>query len=111
MKKLQVFSTAADGQTAIEVKIFQGEHELVRDNKLLSNFNLIGIPPTPKGVPQIGITFGINANGIVHVNTKDKATGKDQSMTIASSSGLSDKDIEHMVANTEKYADADKAHW
>ncbi|KAI6027993.1 hypothetical protein PISMIDRAFT_91761 [Pisolithus microcarpus 441] len=108
-KKSQVFSTAADGQTAIEVKIFQGERELVRDNKLLGNFNLIGIPPAPKGVPQIKITFNINADGIVHVNAKDKATGKDQSMTIASSSGLSNKDIEHMVADTEKYTDADKA--
>ncbi|KIK18743.1 hypothetical protein PISMIDRAFT_108834 [Pisolithus microcarpus 441] len=108
-KKLQVFSTAADGQTAIEVKIFQGEHELVRDNKLLGNFNLVGIPPAPKGVPQIEITFDINADGIVHINTKDKATGKDQSMTIASSSGLSNKDIERMVADAEKYADADKA--
>ncbi|KAI6115892.1 mitochondrial heat shock protein SSC1 precursor [Pisolithus sp. B1] len=108
-KKSQVFSTAADGQTAIEVKIFQGERELVRDNKLLGNFNLVGIPPAPKGVPQIEITFDIDADGIVHVNAKDKATGKDQSMTIASSSGLSDKDIERMVADAEKYADADKA--
>ncbi|KAI6044552.1 heat shock protein [Pisolithus marmoratus] len=108
-KKSQVFSTAADGQTAIEVKIFQGERELVRDNKLLGNFNLVGIPPAPKGVPQIEITFDIDADGIVHVTAKDKATGKDQSMTIASSSGLSDKDIERMVADAEKYADADKA--
>ncbi|KIK22710.1 hypothetical protein PISMIDRAFT_493116 [Pisolithus microcarpus 441] len=108
-KKSQVFSTAADGQTAIEVKIFQGERELVRDNKILGNFNLVGIPPAPKGVPQIEITFDIDADGIVHVNAKDKATGKDQSMTIASSSGLSDKDIERMVADAEKYADADKA--
>ncbi|KAI0278306.1 heat shock protein 70 family [Russula aff. rugulosa BPL654] len=85
-KKSQVFSTAADGQTAIEVKIFQGERELVRDNKLLGNFNLVGIPPAPKGVPQIEITFDIDADGIVNVSAKDKATGKDQSMTIASSS-------------------------
>ncbi|KAI5982873.1 mitochondrial Hsp70 chaperone [Pisolithus albus] len=94
-KKSQVFSTAAGGQTAIDVKIFQGERELVRDNKLLGNFNLVGIPPTPKGVRQIEITFDIDAS-IVHVNAEDKATGKDQSMTIASSSGLSDKDIERM---------------
>ncbi|KAI6099064.1 heat shock protein 70 family [Pisolithus sp. B1] len=106
-----IFSATADGQTAIKVKIFQGECELVRDNKPLGNFNLVGIPPTPKGVPQIGITFGIDADGIVHINAKDKATGKDQLMTIASSSGLSDKDIERMVANAEKYADADKACW
>ncbi|KAG6850874.1 hypothetical protein H0H93_007492 [Arthromyces matolae] len=107
-KKSQTFSTAADGQTAIEVKIFQGERELVRDNKLLGNFNLVGIPPAPKGVPQIEITFDIDADGIVNVSAKDKATGKDQSMTIASSSGLSDKDIEKMVADAERFAEADK---
>lgn len=108
-KKTQTFSTAADGQTAIEVKIYQGERELVRDNKLLGNFNLVGIPPAPKGVPQIEITFDIDADGIVHVNAKDKATNKDQSMTIASSSGLSDKDIERMVSESEQYAETDKA--
>jgi molecular chaperone DnaK len=107
-KKSQVFSTAADGQTAIEVKIYQGERELVRDNKLLGNFNLVGIPPAPKGVPQIEITFDIDADGIVNVGAKDKATGKDQSMTIASSSGLSDKDIERMVSDAEEYAETDK---
>jgi molecular chaperone DnaK len=108
-KKSQVFSTAADGQTAIEVKIYQGERELVRDNKLLGNFNLVGIPPAPKGVPQIEITFDIDADGIVNVSAKDKATNKDQSMTIASSSGLSDKEIERMVSESEQYAEADKA--
>ncbi|KAF8918192.1 heat shock protein 70 [Mucidula mucida] len=108
-KKSQVFSTAADGQTAIEVKIYQGERELVRDNKLLGNFNLVGIPPAPKGVPQIEITFDIDADGIVNVSAKDKATNKDQSMTIASSSGLSDKDIEKMVSDAEQYAETDKA--
>ncbi|KAK1218598.1 Hsp70 ATPase ssc1 [Marasmius sp. AFHP31] len=108
-KKSQVFSTAADGQSAIEVKIFQGERELVRDNKLLGQFNLVGIPPAPKGVPQIEITFDIDADGIVHVNAKDKATNKDQSMTIASSSGLSDKDIEKMVSDAEQFAETDKA--
>ncbi|KAI0669668.1 heat shock protein [Trametes maxima] len=108
-KKTQTFSTAADGQTAIEVKIYQGERELVRDNKLLGNFNLVGIPPAPKGVPQIDITFDIDADGIVHVTAKDKATNKDQSMTIASSSGLSDKDIERMVEEAEQYAETDKA--
>ena len=127
-KKSQVFSTAADGQTAIEVKIYQGERELVRDNKLLGNFNLVGIPPAPKGVPQIEITFDIDAgessdnfqgscdvflqfyvDGIVNVSAKDKATGKDQSMTIASSSGLSEKDIEKMVADAEQFAETDKA--
>ncbi|KAL5483148.1 SSC1 [Sanghuangporus weigelae] len=108
-KKSQVFSTAADGQTAIEVKIYQGERELVRDNKLLGNFNLVGIPPAPKGVPQIEIIFDIDADGIVHVTAKDKATNKDQSMTIASSSGLSEKDIEKMVEDAERYAEADKS--
>jgi molecular chaperone DnaK len=125
-KKSQVFSTAADGQTAIEVKIYQGERELVRDNKLLGNFNLVGIPPAPKGVPQIEITFDIDAgvysfwclsrvfahiwiDGIVNVAAKDKATNKDQSMTIASSSGLSDKEIERMVSESEQYAEQDKA--
>ncbi|KZT11623.1 heat shock protein [Laetiporus sulphureus 93-53] len=108
-KKTQTFSTAADGQSAIDVKVFQGERELVRDNKLLGSFNLTGIPPAPKGVPQIDITFDIDADGIVHVTARDKATSKDQSMTIASSSGLSDKDIERMVADAEQYAEADKA--
>ncbi|KAF8549966.1 heat shock protein [Imleria badia] len=107
-KKSQTFSTAADGQTAIEVKIYQGERELVRDNKLLGNFNLVGIPPAPKGVPQIEITFDIDADGIVNVSAKDKATNKDQSMTIASSSGLSDKDIERMVSDAEQFAESDK---
>ncbi|KAF7362272.1 Heat shock protein 70 [Mycena venus] len=107
-KKSQVFSTAADGQTAIEVKIFQGERELVADNKLLGNFNLVGIPPAPKGVPQIEITFDIDADGIVNVSAKDKATGKDQSMTIASSSGLSKGDINKMVSDAEQYAESDK---
>jgi len=108
-KKSQTFSTAADGQTAIEVKIYQGERELVRDNKILGNFNLVGIPPAPKGVPQIEITFDIDADGIVNVSAKDKATNKDQSMTIASSSGLSDKDIERMVSDAEEYAESDKS--
>ncbi|CAK5282350.1 unnamed protein product, partial [Mycena citricolor] len=108
-KKSQVFSTAADGQTAIEVKIYQGERELVQDNKLLGNFNLVGIPPAPKGVPQIEITFDIDADGIVNVSAKDKATNKDQSMTIASSSGLSKSDIGKMVSDAEQFAETDKA--
>ncbi|TIA90228.1 hypothetical protein E3P81_02560 [Wallemia ichthyophaga] len=107
-KKSQVFSTAADGQGAIEVKIYQGERELVRDNKMLGNFQLVGIPPAPKGVPQIEITFDIDADGIVHVNAKDRATNKDQSMTISSSSGLSEKEISSMVEESEKFAEADK---
>ncbi|EJT52723.1 heat shock protein [Trichosporon asahii var. asahii CBS 2479] len=108
-KKSQSFSTAADGQTAIEVKVYQGERELVRDNKLLGNFQLTGLPPAPKGVPQIQITFDIDADGIVNVSAVDKATNREQSMTIASSSGLSDNEIENMVADAERYAEEDKA--
>jgi molecular chaperone DnaK len=108
-KKSQTFSTAADGQTAIEVKVYQGERELVRDNKLLGNFQLTGLPPAPKGVPQIQITFDIDADGIVNVSAVDKATNREQSMTIASSSGLSDNEIENMVADAERYAESDKA--
>ena len=106
-KKSQTFSTAADGQTAIQVKVYQGERELVRDNKLLGDFQLTGLPPAPKGVPQIQISFDIDADGIVNVGATDKATNREQSMTIASSSGLSDKEIENMVADAEKYAESD----
>ncbi|KAM0750116.1 heat shock protein 70 [Meredithblackwellia eburnea MCA 4105] len=107
-KKSQTFSTAADGQTAVEIKVFQGERELVRDNKLLGNFQLVGIPPAPKGIPQVEVTFDIDADGIVNVSAKDKATNKDQSITIAASSGLSDKEIESMIEQAEKHAEADK---
>lgn len=107
-KKSQVFSTAADFQTAVEIKVFQGERELVRDNKLLGNFQLIGIPPAHRGVPQIEVTFDIDADSIVHVHAKDKSTNKDQSITIASGSGLSDEEIQNMVNDSEKYAEADK---
>ncbi|KAJ1752260.1 hypothetical protein LPJ79_001338 [Coemansia sp. RSA 1821] len=107
-KKSQIFSTAADGQTAVEIKVFQGERELVRDNKLLGNFQLTGLPPAPKGVPQIEVTFDIDADGIVNVSAKDKATNRDQSITIAASSGLSESEIEEMIANAEKHAEADK---
>lgn len=107
-KKSQTFSTAADGQTAVEIKVFQGERELVRDNKMLGNFQLVGIPPAPKGVPQIEVTFDIDADGIVNVSAKDKATNKDQSITIAASSGLSDKEIANMIDEAEKNAEADK---
>ena len=108
-KKSQTFSTAADGQTAIEVKVYQGERSMVRDCKLLGNFQLSGIPPAHKGIPQIEITFDIDADGIVNVSAKDKATNKDQSMTIASSSGLSDSQIEKMVKDAEAFAESDKA--
>lgn len=107
-KKSQTFSTAADGQTAVEIKVFQGERELVRDNKMLGNFQLVGVPPAPKGIPQIEVTFDIDADGIVNVSAKDKATNKDQSITIAASSGLSDKEIENMISEAEKNAEADK---
>ena len=107
-KKSQVFSTAADFQSAVEIKVYQGERELVRDNKLLGNFQLVGIPPAHRGVPQIEVTFDIDADSIVHVHAKDKSTNKDQSITIASGSGLSDSEIENMVQDAERYAEADK---
>ena len=107
-KKSQVFSTAADFQSAVEIKVYQGERELVRDNKMLGNFQLVGIPPAHRGVPQIEVTFDIDADSIVHVHAKDKSTNKDQSITIASGSGLSDSEIQGMVNDAEKYADADK---
>ncbi|KAF2864371.1 mitochondrial heat shock protein-like protein [Piedraia hortae CBS 480.64] len=107
-RKSQTFSTAADFQSAVEIKVYQGERELVRDNKLLGNFQLVGIPPAHRGVPQIEVTFDIDADSIVHVAAKDKSTGKDQSISIASGSGLSDQEIENMVRDSEKYAEADK---
>ncbi|KAL7628085.1 Hsp70 ATPase ssc1 [Parahypoxylon ruwenzoriense] len=107
-KKSQVFSTAADFQTAVEIKVYQGERELVKDNKLLGNFQLVGIPPAHRGVPQVEVTFDIDADSIVHVHAKDKSTNKDQSITIASGSGLSESEIERMVEDSEKYADQDK---
>ena len=108
-KKSQVFSTAADGQSAVEIRVFQGERELVRDNKLLGNFTLVGIPPAPKGVPQIEVTFDIDADAIVNVSAKDMATQKDHSITIAASSGLTDNEIENMIRMAESHAEADKA--
>jgi molecular chaperone DnaK len=107
-KKSQIFSTAADFQSAVEIKVYQGERELVRDNKLLGNFQLVGIPPAHRGVPQIEVTFDIDADSIVHVHAKDKSTNKDQSITIASGSGLSDNEIQNMVEDAEKYSEQDK---
>jgi molecular chaperone DnaK len=107
-KKSQVFSTAADGQTQVEIRVFQGERELCRDNKLLGNFQLTGLPPAPRGVPQIEVTFDIDADGIVNVSAKDKSTNKDQSITITASSGLSDKEIENMIQEAEKHSSSDK---
>jgi len=107
-KKSQVFSTAADNQTQVGIKIFQGEREMAADNKLLGNFDLTGIPPAPRGTPQIEVTFDIDANGMVNVGAKDKATGKEQQVTIRSSGGLSDAEVEEMVRQSEMHAEADK---
>lgn len=107
-KKSQVFSTAADGQTQVEIKVHQGEREMASDNKLLGQFTLVGIPPAPRGVPQIEVTFDIDANGIVHVSARDKGTGKEQQIVIQSSGGLSKDEIENMVRNAEQYAQTDK---
>ncbi|MFV0431951.1 MAG: molecular chaperone DnaK [Alphaproteobacteria bacterium] len=107
-KKSQVFSTAEDNQNAVTIRVFQGEREMAADNKLLGNFDLSDIPPAPRGMPQIEVTFDIDANGIVSVSAKDKATGKEQSIQIQASSGLSDDDIEKMVKDAEANAEADK---
>jgi molecular chaperone DnaK len=107
-KKSQVFSTADDGQTAVTIKVYQGEREMAADNKLLGNFDLTGIPPAPRGVPQIEVTFDIDANGIVSVSAKDKATGKEQQIRIQARSGLSEADIERMVKEAEANAEADR---
>ncbi|MBQ6854653.1 MAG: molecular chaperone DnaK [Alphaproteobacteria bacterium] len=107
-KKSQVFSTAEDGQTAVTIRVFQGEREMARDNKLLGQFDLIGIPPAPRGIPQIEVTFDIDANGIVNVSAKDKATGKEQNIRIQASGGLKDEDIEKMVKEAEQHAEEDK---
>merc|ERR1712243_330201 len=104
----QVYSTAADGQTQVEIKIFQGEREMAADNKILGQFTLVGIPPAPRGVPQIEVTFDIDANGIVNVSARDKGTGREQQIVIQSSGGLSKDDIENMVKNAERYAEEDK---
>ncbi|MBX6367841.1 MAG: molecular chaperone DnaK [Rhodospirillales bacterium] len=107
-KKSQIFSTAEDGQTAVTIRVFQGEREMAADNKLLGQFDLVGIPPAPRGVPQIEVTFDIDANGIVNVSAKDKATGKEQQIRIQASGGLSDADIEKMVKDAEAHAEEDK---
>merc|ERR1712111_296711 len=107
-KKSQVFSTAADGQTQVELKVHQGEREMARDNKLLGQFQLVGIPPAPRGVPQIEVTFDIDANGIVNVHARDKGTGKEQQIVIQSSGGLSKDQIENMVREAEANAEQDK---
>ncbi len=108
-KKSQVYSTAADNQSAVTIRVSQGEREMAADNKLLGQFDLVGIPPAPRGMPQIEVTFDIDANGIVNVSAKDNATGKEQQIRIQASGGLSDADIEAMVADAEANADEDKA--
>ncbi len=107
-KKSQVFSTADDGQTAVTIRVFQGEREMAADNKLLGQFDLIGLPPAPRGVPQIEVTFDIDANGIVNVSAKDKGTGKEQQIRIQASGGLSEADIDKMVKDAEAHAEEDK---
>merc|ERR1719157_130258 len=107
-KKSQVFSTAADNQTQVGIKVFQGEREMASDNKLLGQFDLSDIPPAPRGMPQIEVCFDIDANGIVNVSAKDKATGKEQNIQIRSSGGLSDAEVEEMVKQGEQHAEADK---
>jgi molecular chaperone DnaK len=107
-KKSQVFSTAADNQTAVTIRVFQGEREMANDNKLLGQFDLVGIPPAPRGVPQVEVTFDIDANGIVHVSAKDLGTGKEQSIKITASSGLSKDEIEKLVRDAQSHSDEDK---
>src|SRR5688572_29862123 len=107
-KKSQVYSTAEDGQQAVTIRVFQGEREMAADNKMLGQFDLLGIPPAPRGVPQIEVVFDIDANGIVNVSAKDKGTGKEQQIRIQASGGLSDQDIEKMVQEAEQFADEDK---
>ena len=107
-KKSQTYSTADDNQQAVTIRVFQGEREMAADNKLLGQFDLVGIPPAPRGVPQIEVTFDIDANGLVNVSAKDKGTGKEQQIRIQASGGLSDSDIEQMVRDAEKFADEDK---
>ncbi|MFL6730803.1 MAG: molecular chaperone DnaK [Sphingomicrobium sp.] len=107
-KKSQVFSTAEDNQNAVTIRVFQGEREMAADNKMLGQFDLVGIPPAPRGIPQIEVTFDIDANGIVNVSAKDKGTGKEQQIRIQASGGLSDNDIEKMVREAEQFAEEDK---
>ncbi len=107
-KKGQIFSTASDSQTAVTIRVFQGEREMANDNKLLGQFDLVGIPPAPRGMPQIEVTFDIDANGIVHVSAKDLGTGKEQSIKITASSGLSKEEVEKLVKDAQSHTDEDK---
>jgi molecular chaperone DnaK len=107
-RKSEVFSTAADNQTSVEIKAYQGERDFARDNKLLGAFHLVGIPPAPRGIPQVEVTFDIDANGIMNVSAKDLGTGKEQKITITSSSGLSKDDVDKLVKDAEAHAAEDK---
>jgi molecular chaperone DnaK len=107
-KRSEIFSTASDNQTAVDIKVFQGERPMATDNKLIGSFQLVGIPPAPRGVPQVEVTFDIDANGILHVAARDKATGREQSIKIQASSGLSEDEIKNMVKDAESHATEDK---
>ena len=107
-RKGEVFSTAADSQTSVEIKVYQGERSMASDNRLLGVFQLVGIPPAPRGIPQVEVTFDIDANGILNVSAKDKATSKEQKITIASSSGLSKEEVEKIATDAESHAAEDR---
>ena len=107
-RKSEIFSTASDSQTSVEVHVLQGERSMARDNRTLGKFHLVGIPPAPRGIPQIEVTFDVDANGIVKVQAKDLATGKEQQITITSSSGLAKDEVERMTREAESHADEDK---
>jgi molecular chaperone DnaK len=107
-RKSETFSTAEDDQTAVTIRVFQGEREMAADNKLLGQFDLVGIPPAPRGVPQIEVTFDIDANGIVNVSAKDKSTGKQQTIRIQASGGLNEADVQRMIREAEAHAEEDK---
>src|SRR5690606_26849796 len=107
-KKSQIFSTAEDNQNAVTIRVFQGEREIAAQNKLLGQFDLVGIPPAPRGVPQIEVTFDIDANGIVNVSARDKGTGKEQQVRIQASGGLTEAEIDKMVRDAESHAEEDK---
>src|SRR5690606_8404494 len=107
-KKTEIFSTAADNQTSVEIHVLQGERPMAIDNKTIGRFQLTGIPPAPRGVPQIEVTFDIDANGILHVTAKDRETGKEQKIRIEASSGLSEEEIQRMIKDAEAHAEEDR---